>query len=508
MLSKGVLVRSRRALSVSNAIVVLSVVCAVSTASPSPTAAQEAVVTRSTVFEVLKVDDLSADYVILVDTSGSMKGAKYAQTKQALTTFLGAISPNDHISLVTFDVAPAIRYSGLAGSSNAAAAQLPAEATGRMTDIGAAIETALDELERPDAADVATVILLTDGVHEPPSGSSYPGIAGSAWDSLRERAASHPERVIRAYSLGLEEKTDAALLKTVFASAAVVALPTDQLAPYFERVKEQTRIAKAQRILQGDLAGTVQVRFPPESSFDMADGTGSLQVEVTSLLQHVPVILDGLSVSVGGTSLSATVVPSGSIALAPGETKTIEVALEWSPPMDFRIGREEVVESGQTTMTASLTSPWDAVLKDDFGLDFAPMIAVEGGTVSATGWTGMAYTTVALLAGIVLLALAVVAYVLNARRPRLRGGLRVAAPGSASVEIALGGHRVDLARASKGALVGAGSVVGKRIKRKGKRGSEVQLIVRYAKDGRTYRTGSLDWGRTTVVDGTTFVHRV
>ncbi|MBN1192413.1 MAG: VWA domain-containing protein [Coriobacteriia bacterium] len=463
--------------------------------------------TRDTIFEALRVDDLSADYVILVDTSGSMKGAKYAQTKQALSTFLGAISPNDHISLVTFDVAPAIRYSGPAGSSNAAAAQLPAEATGRMTDIGAAIETALDELERPDAADVATIILLTDGVHEPPKGSAYPQVNGSAWDTLSQRAASHPERVIKAYSLGLEEKTDAALLKSVFPNASVVALPPDQLAPYLERVKEQTRIAKAQRILQGDLAGVVQVRFPPDSSFDMDEGSGSLQVELTSMLKYVPVAVEGLTVNVDGASVTAVVDPAGSVSLAPGETKSIEVTLEWSPPKDFRVGREEIIESGQATMTASVTSPWGAVLTDDLGLGFTPTLAVEGGIVNTRGWIGMAYSTVALLAGILLLALGIIAYLLNARRPRLRGSLRVSTPGSASLEIVLGGHKVDLARASKGALPGKGSVSGKRIKRRGKRGSDVQLVVRYAKDGRTYRTGSLEWGRTTVVDGTTFVHR-
>ncbi len=156
-------------------------------AQPAPASGRPAELAE--VLQGLRVDTVPADYVLLIDTSRSMDQAGlYGPVRRSLRTLLDALDPSDHVSLITFDAHPTLRYSGTATAESGPLQRLPAAATGASTDIGAAIGAGLRELERPDAQKVGTMLLFTDGKHKPPAGSPYSGSGGSAWRDLADRA--------------------------------------------------------------------------------------------------------------------------------------------------------------------------------------------------------------------------------------------------------------------------------------------------------------------------------
>ena len=211
-------------------VVLLIAVLALGLGAPSSANA----VTREQVFTALKLDSVPADYIVLVDNSGSMRvSGLYARVRTALKPLIDALSPQDHVSLITFAGSPALRFTGRRGSdASKVMAQLPVQAFGRRgTDIGAALSAALSELERPDASDVGAVVLMTDGKHTPPAGSAYPTTSGPSWEALGTRGREISRRHgISAYALALTDQSDADLLKRALSQAQVVDLPRDQLA--------------------------------------------------------------------------------------------------------------------------------------------------------------------------------------------------------------------------------------------------------------------------------------
>ncbi|UYM23055.1 VWA domain-containing protein [Streptomyces albus] len=155
----------------------------------APAAAAEGP-SREEIYRELGVADQPVDYAVLVDTSGSMRTkGRYDTVRSTLRGFLGGLSRSDHVALITFDDRPEARYVGSAGDPGKIVGRLPESPDpDGGTDIGAALDLALRELERSDAASVASVVLLTDGRHEPPRSTAYPKASGAPWDALHERA--------------------------------------------------------------------------------------------------------------------------------------------------------------------------------------------------------------------------------------------------------------------------------------------------------------------------------
>ena len=131
-------------------------------------------------FALFGVDAVPADFVVVVDTSGSMSQGEnppYPAVLGAYQSLVDSIPDGDNLSVLTFDSSPNLAFQGEISSESReqAKAALPAEARGQATDIGSAIDATLRRLERADASDVQLVLFLTDGQHQPAAGSAYPG---------------------------------------------------------------------------------------------------------------------------------------------------------------------------------------------------------------------------------------------------------------------------------------------------------------------------------------------
>lgn len=385
-------------------------------------------VTREQVLSALGVDAVPADYVLVVDTSRSMQqGNRYGKATAAIGQLLRAVSPKDHLSLITFDATPALRYTGTVGQGQRATGQLPGSALGGGTDIGAALQAALDELERPDAAGIGTVVLMTDGKHNPPTGSAYPRTTGAPWAALGPRGrAVRSNATIAAYALGLRAGSDAALLKRAFPNASIVALPPNQLSGFLNRVKEQTRIAKARRLVAADRGRGIAVEWPTEQlrQLDLTEGKATVDVVFRSRLRAVPVTLRAFELNAEGVAIKGSGLPD-SVTLRPGQRRSIPVKLSFEKRGGPWFGKKTVTEEGTISLTAKARSPWASVLRKDLQASVKPDLAANRTRTRATGEVGRSWWTFGVL---VLLLLSVAGYTFFRRRrryARLGGTLQI-----------------------------------------------------------------------------------
>ncbi|MCQ8773920.1 VWA domain-containing protein [Streptomyces telluris] len=499
--------RVRRLAAKGRAAVVAVALLAVWPLAGTPASA-DTVPSRADVYRALGIGDQPADYVVLVDTSGSMAGGgRYSTVRSTLRPFLDGLSPRDHVALVTFDSRPEARYIGSAGNTDAIMARLPAAPDpGGETDIGAALETALRELERPGAPEIASVVLLTDGEHHPPGGSRYPKATGPAWDGLRTRAGAVGKRAeLAGYALPLGSgATGAELLGSVVRDTSVMRPDSVQdLGAYLKRAGERIRARKAGLLLARDLGKGVTVSWADGAARDVTGGSATASVTFRSTTERVPLTISQVSAALGGASLGVGGLPSR-ITLRPGESKTYTVRLEGELPAGPLPYRRTEKAGAALRVSGRVTSDWEQALAPDVRLDVPGRVRTTGRDLPLRATVGSAAFLPALLAGVTAALLAVWLWWRRTNRPRLLGELLLAPAfgGALPDRIALSGRRVAL-RPRAG---GRGTVHGRR--RRTGDGPQVDLLIRYTPDGSADRESRATCGpgRQVVVNGVSFTY--
>jgi von Willebrand factor type A domain len=413
--------------------VTLAVVLALGVLAPAAVA-QPAAPTQQDVFGLLGVDQVPADYVVLIDISGSMStDGRYDKVRGTLGSFLGGTTSLDHVAVYTFDDSVSLRYSGPGGQPDAVLAQLPSGPGSGGTDIGGAIAGALGELERSNAALVGTVVLLTDGENAPPAGAQYPtDYDTTAWPGLTDRVkkltgAGHS---IQGYALPLGTvKTGAELLGRVIPGALVVAPGVQDIGGFLDRAKHGVRVEKAKRILAADLGKGVVVEWPPATELDAQNGYATATVTLRSQLAKAPVtVMDPTVNMADAPGVTATLLspPPSPIELMPGQGVPVVVGLSWSPdagPLPYE-RRADV--KPEVTIGGTVTSPWTQALQPDITLGVPPAPADNTRTLRLSAAVGYPWLLPVLAAVVLLLVVALAMGLYTRRHPRLAGTLELA----------------------------------------------------------------------------------
>ncbi|WP_329262354.1 VWA domain-containing protein [Streptomyces sp. NBC_01478] len=475
----------------------------------APAASADTGPSRARIYQDLGLNDQPADYVVLVDTSGSMANdGKYDTVRSTLRPFLDGLSAKDHVALFTFDSRPEPRYIGSAGDTDAIMSKLPESPDPEgETDIGAALNSALGELERSDAAEIASVVLLTDGVHHPPAGSAYPKSTGLAWTALHRRAqavADHTELAGYALPLG-SGATGADLLGDVVDHTTVLRPDSIQdLSGYLERAGDGTRARKARLLLADDIGKGITATWSPSGRQDLTEGSVAATVTLRSTTRHVPLTVRDLSVSVAGQPLRVTGVPT-TVTLEPGHSRSLPVRLRGAlsaGPVPYR--RTKDVDA-PLRVSGQVTSDWQRALAPDVHLKVPGEVRVTGAALPLRATVGSAVLLPAVGAALVALLLILWLAWRRTHRPRLRGELLLESVfgGQLPDRIALSGRRVALHPRIIG---GQGSVRGRR--RATEHGPQVDLLIRYTPDGSTNRQSGATCvpGRQVVVNGVSFTY--
>ncbi|MGC5052861.1 vWA domain-containing protein [Micromonospora sp. DT48] len=461
---------------------------------------------RDEVYAALGVNQVAADYVVLVDVSGSMRnGGRYEQVKRGLRTFLAALAPDDRVALVTFADSTRVVHDGPAGRApDQLVAKLPRTATGRYTDIGAAIETSLRLLRADRAAPIATVLLLTDGRHDPPAGSAYPFEQGYSWNQLVRTARSLRKTSLNAYAVPLSGSTGAPLLARVYPDARVLKRTSiDRLGSQLEQPKSAARAAKARGLLGDDVSRGVRVSWPAEFG-GIGAGRSQVEVRLTSTTTTIPLVVDRLVVRSDRPQVR-TSVPSGAVELPAGGTVTVPITVEWDAGPRRTAPLARVTEDVTFTLEGEVGSPWAGVLTGELGLDFVPRLedASTPGTLSAQrgsiGWW--------LLGAALVAALVAAGWWARKRRlyPPPTGTVRLCDAGGDEHDLVLTGRRTAITADSTG-LPGYGEVTARRASL---RASEVRLVIGYSRDGTVAarEVGECELGKSVELGGVTFTWR-
>lgn len=397
-----------------------------------------------------------ADYVVLVDTSGSMnQGGRYNSVRNELRKLVGGLDSDDRVSLITFDTTATTRFRGVVGTQpDAVVAKLPAKAKGQHTDIGAAIAAGLTALERPDTHRLAALILITDGKADTASKSPYKKAGSAAWKKLKSRATELArEHQVAAYAVSLIASTDAGMLTKVFPDADEVS--ADRVGDQFAQVGGDLVRLQAAQALKDELAKPIKIEW----AGDLVAAVSSkhavpLQLVFTSLYAHVPVELSQLAVQPSdGVSANLSGLPD-KVILKPGERVALDVQAQISG---------KLASTGSVTLAGQVETPWRTVLERDLGLKFEPVldsaaevpaapIEIPPDVAAPAGVAAGGLIVVALLGW---LALAIVT-------PRMDGVLTFRRGGREIADIVIKGRRTKLAVPPSAAdLVGlAGSVSG------------------------------------------------
>ncbi|MFE6668064.1 VWA domain-containing protein [Streptomyces sp. NPDC057697] len=464
---------------------------------------------REEIYRDLGVADQPVDYVVLVDTSGSMKAkGRYGTVRSTLRTFLGGLTRADHVALITFDDRPEARYIGSAGDPAKIVARLPeAPDPDGGTDIGAALDLALRELERSDAASVASVVMLTDGRHQPPRGSGYPTSSGAPWTALRKRAEALGARTALAgYALPLASGASGAeRLGDVVGNTLVLRPGSIQdLGSYLQRAGDSTRARSAARLLAEDRGKGVTASWEPTGPRDLTTGSATASVTFRSAARHLPLTVSGARLSAAGATLGISGLPTR-LTLGPGESRTYPVRLAGGPDGGGLPYRRTEEASAVLRVSGRVSSPWQRALAPDVDLKVPGAVAVGGGPLTVRAETGSALLLPGILLG--LLAVLVPAWLRwrSVNRPLLSGALIVVPvfEGGVPGRIALSGRRVAF-QPREG---GHGTVRGRR--RRGADGPRTELLIRYVPQGATGRPDRVICapGARAVVGGLSFTHR-
>ena len=410
-----------------------------------------------------------ADYVVLVDTSGSMTaGGRYQKVRSELGRLVRGLAADDRVSLLTFDTRVSQRFRGVVGKHpDAVVAKLPKKAAGKHTDIGAAIAAGLTQLEKADTHRLAALILITDGKVDAP-GSTYKNPKSSAWQGLQTRASAlEADHQVAAYAVALQASTDAGLLKKVFPQATEVS--ASQVGARFAQVGGDLVRLQAAEALKQEVAQPITVAWAGDLGHALAEG-GSVDAELTfsSPYAHVPVMLtdvqpvasDGLTVTIAGLPDEIVLEPGQDLALP------VQVAVSGSAGWSSTVG-----------LSATVSSPWRDALTDQLGVEFAP--AIEGTApipAAPIKLPPSMLPTLASIAGALAGLAALLWLVRLVRTPRMNGLLSVRAGDRDLADIPVHGRRMKIeAPEAATELKGlSGTVSGRRLAR-GQNGVAVDL---------------------------------
>ena len=305
-----------------------------------------------------------ADYVVLVDTSGSMNaGGRYTKVRTELGKLVAGLDSDDRVSLFTFDTKVTPRFRGVVGKKpTAVLAKLPRKASGKHTDIGAAIAAGLTELEKADTHRLAALILITDGKVDAP-GSTYASSKSAAWKALQGRAAAlETSHQVAAYAVALQASTDAGLLKQAFPQASEVG--ASQVGARFAQVGGDLVRLQAAQALTEELTHPISVVWSGELGRALSDGVAvEAKLSLTSPYAHVPVELSDLrAVASDGLTVNLSGLPA-SIELDPNQSVTLPVRVTVAGSAGWSSG---------VGLAATVSSPWQEDQTDKLGVGVAP----------------------------------------------------------------------------------------------------------------------------------------
>lgn len=207
-----------------------------------------------------------ADFVFLIDTSGSMKPL-WPSLQRTLAGFASALPEGDHVSILGFDTEA---YELLlprtldAAALEALRVEFPALALprGSNTDLFRGADRLLEELNRPQANRLAFAFVLTDFRHEPARGAHSPSV--TELQSKYDNYVTKTRRVAKIHALQLPLGPGAGTDFDAFSAAfgggvRRVPLTPETIGEWFDAVRQAVERDKLRALVEDDLRAPLVV---------------------------------------------------------------------------------------------------------------------------------------------------------------------------------------------------------------------------------------------------------
>jgi hypothetical protein len=397
--------------------------------APSPV---DKVSTAEEVIRALGIADPPVDYLFLLDVSLSMEdGHRFPDAMRILRQIVGAVRPQDRVSVVTFGEKATIaverkpKREALSILEDTMHSLNPGS---DRSDIGQGFDQGLRVLESWSDFATGAVVLLSDGALDAPR-SRFADLRANArdWEALRKRASElkhgkHRKpgdvaRSLQGFTFALQPSDDpSGPLQAVLPGASQYwpKRPTE-VADHLTQVHRDHLLAAAREVLGSNPIPTVTAEWPRVSEISSLGSPFETQLVLSAPASRVPLRLAGLQVEVDGAAadvrLGRTVADltpqNGDVTSVP-----VTVTLKEGP------GRPTMVPC-RLSVRAGVDSPWTEGIRqlngpgvDLLGVDRSTLIRCKQG--STTYWM-----PVKILAGVALCLCLCVCW-LFWRHPRFR----------------------------------------------------------------------------------------
>jgi hypothetical protein len=327
--------------------------------------------------EKFQIGRPQAHYIILLDTSGSMK-LFFNQVLEAVQVLLKVLPPDDILTIYRFDDFP-IRLCNdvvkkLGDPSNYLPKDVNRDPKSR-TEIGETLEKALDDIETSKAS-IFFLFFLTDGKEEPRVGSKFYTHHEESWAALAmhgQKLAQQKE--IWGYGLGLRRYTDVTLLAKVIPSERVEIITMrnpSELQGLIESLREKVRRRWIQsavaRELESGFLELVQVETPK-----VRHGRVKVSYVIRSTYTHL---------DIRPFSLSVNILPDMKVSFKTpisvptrGKSQSFTVSFKLPHYSRWRFGKKRIVEKRKLIFQAT-PSFMDAEEIRNLGLE--PNVKLKG----------------------------------------------------------------------------------------------------------------------------------
>jgi hypothetical protein len=302
-------------------------------------------------YSLFQTDLPAADIVVLSDASRSMLANHYSEVRQSIIDFAATLTENENLHVRVFGDAVSNPLESAGGEVVSRLEQyLPKEPLFSRTDIGLAISKGLEFLERDGAGEIQAFFLITDGLHQPASGSSYSRDFSSDpdWQALRRRAlAACSRRHILVYGFGLGRQTDIAVLRRVFPSENVemiVGNPS-QIVQTLRGARDRLSRTQVRNALEQELsAGTVEA-WLEKDNIEIEGASFDATLVIRNGYARLPITLERVEVKRDGDAEKIACVfedVNAETRIEPAKETAIKIRGELlADHSGFRIGRRE-----------------------------------------------------------------------------------------------------------------------------------------------------------------------
>lgn len=319
------------------------------------------------------VADVPVDILAVVDVSDSMgKGDPpvWPSVVAGYRQLVDAASDSDRIGLITFNEQATTKLlfekMDSEKSRDLAKSRLPeTRPKGHGTDIGAALNTALERLRDPGASTIQTVAVITDGKNNPTK-AKFADAYGPEWQRMRKEAdelqsADDGNLTVYGWGVGPKGTTDRGLVADVFTDAQTVDIDPSQVKTLVAGLAADAQRARVRPKVAADLAAQPTAELEVGELDATTEGTLTISNPRTALTTVVD--LAGMDVRDEAGNPVSVDLATQRLTLAPGQSEQLPVVLN---PVDadhgLTLGRHEqsqtwtVQVNGTTALRPAVTT--------------------------------------------------------------------------------------------------------------------------------------------------------